>query len=143
MNDREVLQQAIALISRLMGEMEAEAFEQEGFSNLSMRQLLYLETIAQMERPTFSELANQLDVTKPSVTALVKKLMKMGYVKKVQSQEDLRVYHIVLTAKGKQFTEMHDQTHRLLAERLTQNLNEQEIHQMAVMLKKVITVKFF
>jgi DNA-binding MarR family transcriptional regulator len=140
MNDREILQQAIALISRLMGEMEAEAFEQEGFSNLSMRQLLYLETIAQLERPTFSELADQLDVTKPSVTALVKKLMKMGYVKKVQSQEDLRVYHIVLTAKGKQFTEMHDQTHRLLAERLTQNLNEQEIHQMAVMLKKVITV---
>jgi DNA-binding MarR family transcriptional regulator len=140
MNDKEILKQAIDLISRLMGEMEAEAFEQEGFSNLSMRQLLYLETIAQMERPTFSELADQLDVTKPSVTALVKKLMQMGYVKKVQSQEDLRVYHIVLTAKGEQFTEMHDQTHRLLAERLTQNLNEQEIHQMAVMLKKVITV---
>lgn len=140
MNDREILQQAIALISRLMGEMESEAFEQEKFSNLSMRQLLYLETIAQMERPTFSELADQLDVTKPSVTALVKKLMKMGYVKKVQSQEDLRVYHIVLTTKGEQFTKMHDQTHRLLAERLTQNLNEQEIHQMAVMLKKVITV---
>jgi DNA-binding MarR family transcriptional regulator len=140
MNDKEILKQAINLISRLMGEMEAEAFEQEGFSNLSMRQLLYLETIAQMERPTFSELADQLDVTKPSVTALVKKLMKMGYVKKVQSQEDLRVYHIVLTAKGEQFTEMHDQTHRLLAERLTQNLNEQEIHHMAVMLKKVIAV---
>ena len=136
MNDKEILEQAIALISRLMGEMEAEAFEQEGFSNLSMRQLLYLETIAQMGRPTFSELADQLDVTKPSVTALVKKLMKMGYVKKVQSQGDLRIYHIVLTAKGEQFTEMHDQTHRLLAERLTKNLNEQEIHQMAVMLKK-------
>ena len=140
MNDKQILEQAIALISRLMGEMEAEAFEQGGFSHLSMRQLLYLETIAQMECPTFSELAARLDVTKPSVTALVKKLMKMGYVKKVQSQEDLRVYHIVLTAKGEQFTEMHDQTHRLLAERLTQNLNEQEIHQMAVMFKKVITV---
>ena len=46
MNDKEILKQAIALISRLMGEMEAEAFEQEGFSNLSMRQLLYLETVA-------------------------------------------------------------------------------------------------
>ena len=138
MNDKEIVEQVIALISRLMGEMEAEAFEQEGFSNLSMRQLLYLETIAHMGRPTFSELADQLDVTKPSVTALVKKLIKMGYVKKVQSQEDLRVYHIVLTAKGEQFTEMHNQTHRLLAERLTQNLNDQEIHQMAVMLKKEI-----
>ena len=140
MNDQEILEQAIALISRLMGEMEAEAFEQEGFSKLSMRQLLHLETIARMERPTFSELAEQLGVTKPSVTALVKKLIKMGYVEKIQSQDDLRVYHIVLTPKGEQFTEMHDRTHRLLAERLTQNLNEQEIHQMAVMLEKVIVV---
>jgi DNA-binding MarR family transcriptional regulator len=62
----------------------------------------------------------------------------MGYVKKVQSQEDLRVYHIGLTAKGKQFGEMHDDTHRLLAERLTQNLSEQEVHQMAVLLEKVV-----
>ena len=116
-----------------------EAFEQEGFSNLSIAQMSYLETIAQMEGPTFSELADQLAVTKPSVTAIVKKLIKLGYVKKVQSQEDLRVYHIVLAPKGERFTEMHDKTHQLLAERLTSNLNKQELHQMAVILEKVIT----
>jgi DNA-binding MarR family transcriptional regulator len=138
MSDQEILEQTIALISRLMGEMETQAFEQEGFSDLSMRQMLHLETITQLGQPTFSELASKLAITKPSVTAIVKKLRNMGYVKKVQSQEDLRVYHIVLTPKGKQFTEMHDRTHRLLAERLAQNLNEQEIHQMAVLLKKVI-----
>ena len=139
MNDQQVLKQAIDLISRLMSEMEAEAFEKDGFSNLSMRQMHYLEIIAQLDQPTFSELAEKLAVTKPSVTAIVQKLLKLGYVKKVQSQEDLRVYHIVLTIKGQQFTEMHDKTHQLLAERLTQNLNKQDIHQLAVLLKKVIT----
>jgi DNA-binding MarR family transcriptional regulator len=139
MNDQQVLKQAIDMISRLMSEMEAEAFEKGGFANLSMRQMFYLEIIAQLDRPTFSELADKLVVTKPSVTAIVQKLIKFGYVKKVQSQEDLRVYHIVLTLKGQQFTEMHDKTHRILAERLTQNLNKQDIHQLAVLLKKVIT----
>ena len=139
MNDQQVLKQAIDLISRLMSEMEAEAFEKDGFSNLSMRQMHYLEIIAQLDQPTFSELAEKLAVSKPSVTAIVQKLIKLGYVKKVQSQEDLRVYHIVLTIKGQQFTEMHDKTHQLLAERLTQNLNKQDIHQLAVLLKKVIT----
>jgi DNA-binding MarR family transcriptional regulator len=138
MSDKEILEQAIALISRLVGEMETAAFEQEGFSNLSMRQMLYLETIEQLDRPTFSELAEKLAITKPSVTAIVKKLMKMNYVKKVQSKEDLRVYHIVLTPKGERFTEMHDKTHQLLAEKLTQNLSGQEVHQMALLLKKVM-----
>ena len=140
MNDQQVLKQAIDLISRLMSEMEAEAFEKDGFSNLSMRQMHYLEIIAQLDQPTFSELAEKLAVSKPSVTAIVQRLIKLGYVKKVQSQEDLRVYHIVLTIKGQQFTEMHDKTHQLLAERLTQNLNKQDIHQLAVLLKKVITL---
>jgi len=140
MSDQEILEQAIALISRLMGEMETQAFEQEGFSDLSMRQMMHLETITQLGQPTFSELASKLAITKPSVTAIVRKLMNMGYVKKVQSQEDLRVYHIVLTPKGEQFTEMHDRTHQMLAEMLTQNLNKQEIHQMAVLLEKVIGI---
>ena len=138
MSEQQIVEQAIAMISRLMGELEAEAFEQEGFSDLSMRQMLYLETIAQMENPTFSEVAEKLAVTKPSVTAIIKKLIRMGYVQKVQSLDDLRVYHIVLTQKGELFTEMHDHTHQLLATRLTKNLDESEIRQMAVLLQKVM-----
>jgi DNA-binding MarR family transcriptional regulator len=138
MSDPEVVEKAIAMISRLMGDLEAEAFEQEGFSDLSMRQMLYLETISQMKNPTFSDLANKLSVTKPSVTAIIKKLIKMGYVNKVQSKEDLRVYHILLAPKGEKFTEIHDKTHRLLAGKLTQNLNPKEIHHMAVLLKKAL-----
>ena len=85
MNTHQILEQAIAMISRMMGELEAEAFEQEGFSDLSMRQMIYLDAITQLKRPTFSELADKLAITKPSVTAIVKKLTEMGYVKKVQS----------------------------------------------------------
>ena len=138
MNTYQILEQAIAMISRLMGELEAEAFEQEGFSDLSMRQMIYLDAITQLQRPTFSELADKLAITKPSVTSIVKKLSEMGYVKKVQSNEDLRVHHIVLTPKGEHFTEMHDKTHQMLASRLTQNLEGVEVEQLAILLKKIM-----
>ena len=41
-----------------------------------MRQVLYLETIAQLEHPSFGELAEALEITRPSVTALVAKLIR-------------------------------------------------------------------
>ena len=138
MSHQHILEQVIDLISRLLGELETKAFEQEGFSDLSMRQLLYLETIARMDRPTFSELARELAVTKPSVTAIVQKLIQLGYVTKVRSTEDGRVYHILLTAKGEHLSDLHEHTHKMLAERLTANLNEGEIQQMATLLNKVL-----
>lgn len=137
MNDQQLLEHTIELISRLMGELETQAFEQEGFSDLTMRQLLYLETIAKMKQPTSSELARELAVSKPSVTAITQKLITAGYVKKIQSQDDRRVYHIVLTPKGERLNEMHDNVHKLLAKRLTQNLTAVEIRQMAIILEKV------
>jgi DNA-binding MarR family transcriptional regulator len=138
MDQQQILEQAIDMISRLMGQMEAEAFQQQGFSDLSMRQLLYLETIARMERPTFSELAAELGVTRPSVSGISQKLINMGYIKKEQSQEDRRVYRILLSAKGEKLNALHHTIHKLLAERLTQNLNESEIEQMAALLGKVV-----
>jgi DNA-binding MarR family transcriptional regulator len=131
------IEQIVEMISRLMGLLEAEVFEQEGFSELSMRQLLYLETIAGLGRPTFSELAEKLGVTRPSVTALVQKLIRMGYVQKVQSDEDLRVYHIALASKGEQFTKMHAEMHRLIAQRLTENLSAADVQQFSILLQKV------
>lgn len=138
LDDHQILEQTIEMISRLMGELETEAFKQEGFSDLSMRQLLYLETIARMERPTFSEVADELSVTKPSVTAIIQKLIGLGYVTKVQSEQDRRAFHIILTPKGEQLSEMHDNIHKMLAKRLTQNLTEPEIHQMAALMRKII-----
>ena len=132
------IKHAIEVITQIMGTLESEAFEQEGFSDLSMRQLLYLEAIAKLKNPTFSELADNLAVTKPSVTAIVQKLIRMGYVEKVQSQEDRRVFHIVLKERGQQFTQMHHNVHQLMARRLMARLNEPEIQQLTALLNKAI-----
>ena len=138
MKEQAVIEQAIELISQLMGQMESEAFDQQGFSDLSLRQLLYLETIAQMDRPTSSELAAKLGVSKPSVSVITQKLIKMGYIGKTQSEVDRRVYRITLTARGEKLNEMHQNVHKMLAARLTENLNEREIAQMAQLVGKVV-----
>jgi DNA-binding MarR family transcriptional regulator len=121
----------------MLGQIEAQAFQQEGFSDLTMRQLLYLETIDQMDNPTFSQLAEELNVTLPSVSVLVKKLIDLGYFKKIQSEQDGRVYHLELTPTGNRMAQLHNQINRWLAKKITSNLNERELHNLSQLLGKI------
>ena len=130
------LEKVIEITSAIMSAMEERAFQDERFSELSMRQILYLTTIIRLGRPTFSDLARELNVSKPSVTANVTTLIKKGYVQKVQDHEDLRSFHIILTSKAIEFDRLHQNIHKTLARQLAGNLDEKEINQMVVLMNK-------
>lgn len=136
MKNLEPLEKVIETASSIMAQMEERAFEDERFSELSMRQMLYLNTIIRMGHPTFSDLARELKVSKPSVTANVGTLIKKGYVQKVQDHEDLRAFHITLTQKALDFDKLHQNVHKNLAHHLAAQLNPLEIEQLATLLLK-------
>lgn len=138
MTNHPALEKTIEIITHLMAEMEAQMIDNERFSELSMRQVLYLHTILHMRHPTFSDLARQLNVTKPSVTAIVGKLIAMGYVQKVQDDEDRRSFHIVITPKGEQYGRLHEDMHRQVAHFLSAQLNPDEVEQLTVLLQKAV-----
>jgi DNA-binding MarR family transcriptional regulator len=137
MDKKDIVYNTVEMISQLMGELESKAFEIEGFSDITMNQMLYLETISRLGEPTFGDLADQLGVTPPSVSVIIKKLIETGYIRKIQSDLDRRVYHLHLTEKGKRFNELHNEVHQLLARRITENLNQNEIDSLAVLLEKI------
>jgi DNA-binding MarR family transcriptional regulator len=137
-NSLHSLEQTISLVTGLISDTEARAFQQDGFSELSMRQVLYVDTIARLEHPSFGELADALGITRPSVTVLVGRLIRNGYVEKVQDEDDRRSFHIVLTKKGKQFTHIHQKIHQHLVQTLVAPLNGREIEQLAGLLKKAV-----
>ena len=137
MKEEGIVLEAVGMISHLMGELESQAFELEGFSDITMNQMHYLETIGELGGPTFGDLADKLEVTPPSVSAIVKKLTKAGYLSKEQSQEDGRVYFLHLTEKGSRFKQLHDEVHQILAKRIIENLNPDEIKILAVLLGKI------
>jgi len=140
MDEKEIVIQTVEMISQLMGELEAKAFEEEGFSEITMSQMLYLETINHLGQPTFGELADKLGVTRPSVSAIIKRLTGLGFVKKVQSQVDRRVFYINLTEQGNRFNELHGSVHRILAYRITEKLSQAEIEELAGLLNKITSI---
>ena len=72
--------------------------EQSKFTN---NDYYYLYVIEELGEPNFSAIAQALNLTKPGVTAIVRKLCNMGLVEKRQSETDKRVYYVSLTQKGK------------------------------------------
>jgi DNA-binding MarR family transcriptional regulator len=137
MDEKSVVLDTVEMISQLMGTLESRAFELEGFSDITMNQMHYLEMVGMMGGPTFGDLADKLDVSRPSVSAIVKKLIQAGYLEKVQSDEDGRVYFLHLTEKGARFNQLHGEVHQILAKRITENLNPDEIKILAVLLGKI------
>ena len=138
MTDQHSLEHTIELVTGLMADLESQAFQREGFAELSMRQVSYLDSIVRLGHPSFSELAEAHDITRPSVTAIVGKLIRAGYVEKVQDHEDRRSFHIVLTHQGQEFVRIHKSMHQLIAQTLTSRLSEEEIERLTILLRKVV-----
>jgi DNA-binding MarR family transcriptional regulator len=93
--------------------------------------------VARLGQPAFGDIAEDLGVTRPSVSGIIKKLIKMGYLDKVQSEQDGRVYYIHLTEKGRRFNDLHNEVHQILARRITENLDPFEIEELADLLAKI------
>jgi DNA-binding MarR family transcriptional regulator len=136
-NNKSTVLETVEMISQLMGELESKAFEQEGFSDITMNQMHYLEMVPKLGSPTSADLADILGVTRPSVSAIVKKLVDTGYLTKTKSKIDGRVYYLHLTDKGLRFNELHSEVHQILARRITENLKQDEIEALAVLLGKL------
>ncbi|WP_411677591.1 MarR family winged helix-turn-helix transcriptional regulator [Caproicibacter sp.] len=75
---------------------------------------------------TISELAQELDITLPSVTIAINKLLKKGYVKKVKSGDDARMVFVVLTKLGRKVDNAHRYFHRQMVRKVSSELSEEE-----------------
>ena len=87
---------------------------------------------------TMKDIANCIHRTKPTVTVLVDKLEKLGYLKREASDEDSRSTNIVLTQKGEDFKVTFEKISKELNEMLYKNLSQEESELIEELLRKVI-----
>ena len=87
---------------------------------------------------TMKDIANCIHRTKPTVTVLVDKLEKLGYLKREASDKDSRSTNIVLTQKGEDFQTTFEKISKNLNEMLNKNLSENEVEILEKLLRKVL-----
>lgn len=138
MKNELTLIEIIEILTKSIGDFEDRIFEELKSSGLTAKQIDYIETIGKLENPTMSELAIELKLSKPSITAIIDKLAREGYIQRLHSDQDRRSYHVHLTDKGKSFSKLHDATHARIADVFMKSLSKKELSDLIALLNKVV-----
>ena len=89
------------------------------------------------DKMTMKDIADKIHRTRPTVTVLVDKLEKLGYLKREVSQEDSRYTYIVLTKKGNDFKPIFEKISKDLNNMLYKNLSKEEAESLENLLQKI------
>ena len=109
-------------------------------SNFNMNDYYYLTEIHQLGTPKLGEVATRLNLTKPAISALVKRLEKNELIVKSQSKEDKRVYYLNLTDKGIKIIQGDNQLYSKVSSIFSNSVTEQEANSIDNLLKKVVKI---
>ena len=107
--------------------------------DLSLHEMHMLESIGKHngQNVTITDLAQDLDITPPSVTAMVKRLENKGFITKSRSGEDARRVCILLTEQGRRAEVAHRLFHRKMVRAITKDLTDTEREAIASGLQKM------
>ncbi len=122
---------------KIKSECSCQIFSECGLSDITLKQVEYLKAIDEYEEVTFSRLAKITRNSKPTITEMINKFVKMECVYRERSQDDGRIFYIRLTEKGQ--TIAHAEEHALsqVIERIANSLDEKEMDMLIKILGKI------
>ena len=115
-----------------------ESADSKDLFNLTITQLHYLHAIEELEAPTFKQIVEKFKVQKSTVTDIVNRLIARNLVYKKQSDEDLRIFNLYLTEKGKELLKMESKGYYYFANKMTKCLDEDEKQLFLRLLEKIV-----
>jgi DNA-binding MarR family transcriptional regulator len=119
--------------------VEEKSLKHVGGGELSIAEFHTLECIGNGEdsRRTVGEIAEALEVTVPTVTVCVGKLVKKGYVTKTRSETDARVAIIELTREGRKMNRLHRYFHEQMILSVCEEFSEEEMEYLIRCIRKL------
>lgn len=125
----EQLNEVIVDTYRSILRVEENILKRSDQTDLSISEIHMLEAVGKGKdrRGTISELAEVLNITLPSVTVAINKLMKKGYVEKVRGEEDGRIVYVSLTRQGRRIDSAHRYFHESMVRSIIRDMTESEM----------------
>ena len=109
----------------------------EEYSDITYNIFLYLRKINSLGNPTISELAKAMEVSKPSASNMVSKMVDKGLLKTKASPKDGRVCLLELTDKGKRIIEIESWADMKFIEKIREILDEEEFGVLERIFEKI------
>lgn len=114
----------------------AKVFNQDVHAedNLSAIEVLCVELIYALGRPTINEFSSFAQLSAPNAAYKVNSLVKKGYVNKVQSETDKREYHLEVTEKYMQTYGVTYDYIGTVMKRIRERFSPEEVEQLETIL---------
>ena len=138
MKEDYILTDIITVLTTKIAKIEEKTITESRFSELTGKQMYYLEVISSLNNPSLSELATELNLSKPSITAIVDKFEERGFIRKVKSDEDRRVSHIHMAERGKEIEKVHSKIHMRISDMFTSKLTDNESKSLINLLSRIV-----
>ena len=110
---------------------------ERGMGELGVSHTEILGILTRLERVQLKDLVDLIGKDKSTITALAKKLLRMGLVKKAADPADSRVSYLSLTAKGRELEAPIMAISRRLREKAYRGLSENERKELIRLLAKL------
>jgi DNA-binding MarR family transcriptional regulator len=135
---REILLKAYEHLTRVNGECSCEITRECGAGNLTVKQIEYLKIMDKYGNVTFSRLAELTKTSKPTISELVNKLIRLKCVYKERSPDDRRMSYIYLTRRGKEIARVERATMLKVVDRILVSLKDREVDLLITLFNKVV-----
>lgn len=135
------MKQTLSLISKIHekgNKFIIQELNSIGVTDLAPSHGDILVMLYQYNKLTMKDIAEKIHRTKPTVTILVNKLEKLGFVKREKSSEDSRITYIMLTSKSEDFKPIFEKISKDLNKMLFKNLTNNEVQLLDELLEKMI-----
>jgi len=133
----EHLLKAFENLFRARHECSCNIFSECGLSELTVRQIAYLKTIDEQGDVTFTRLAEISGNSKPTITEMINKFVRMECVYRERCPDDGRILYIRLTDKGRQIANAEQAALHRVITRMMETLDENEQELLVEILQKV------
>ncbi|ULN63737.1 MarR family transcriptional regulator [Vibrio gigantis] len=134
-----MLNQNLEKIERFASKVWRTQVNEDPICQLSFNEYDYLKVIQASPEPIrLTDLAIEMQVTKPSATTMVQRLERKGLVERKASLEDARSKLVVLTSKAELGLEEESKIYQVMAQILESRLSEQESKQLNLLLGKAL-----
>jgi DNA-binding MarR family transcriptional regulator len=114
--------------------------KEDPIAQLSFNEYDYLKVIQFASEPMrLTDLAQEMEVTKPSVTNMVQRLERKVLVQRKTCVEDARSKRVALTEKAVIGLEDESRVYGIMAQGLEKKLSKEETAQLSLLLSKALT----
>jgi DNA-binding MarR family transcriptional regulator len=131
------LQHVLEHLLRMKNECSCSIFSECGLSDMTVRQIAYLRLIDEHGDVTFSRLAEITKNSKPTITEMVNRFVRMECVYREPCRDDGRILYIRLTEKGQKIARAEQASLRRVIERMIESLDEHELDLLIGVLEKI------